>query len=441
MMLNRNISRSRGQVVIFAVFGLVLYLVLGITWVVGQEPSRPTETRDPKSFGAVCDGTHDDTRALQDTIIKASTDPHAPVRVVIPNNCVSGPLKIGSNQWIEFAEGATLRALPGSFTTLTSSFLTMAGQHNVTIKGNHATLLMNRDEYRDGEWRAGVLIYQSTNVQIDNLKVVGAAGDGFTIKGVVTPDNIKLIDVAADHCARNGISIISGRNVLIQRALLTYTGPNGRGTAAHGPWAGLDVEPNGVAGEVLENIRLEDLHTISNDGAGLQFTIHSMPEVTITVSGLHSENDGRRTQAGGLYYGGILFGTGGGNPVAPVKGQILIEGTTISTPNGSGVLWSNWSANEPLIILRNTRIHNPGAQTTNINRCGLYYNVHDSSFGSKYAPGAHLNVQVDGLVVSDDNNRLIRAVWFEGDAGHPLKVTVNNVQEEGREARVQVKVR
>ncbi|MGH3056294.1 MAG: hypothetical protein ACRDL7_15075 [Gaiellaceae bacterium] len=126
----------------------------------------------------------------------------------------------------------------------------------------------------------------------------------------------------------------------------------------------------------------------------------------------------------------------------PVKGQILIEGSTITSPNGSGVLWSNWSANEPLIVLRNTKIHNPGAQTTNINRCGLYYNVRDNSFGAKYAPGAHLNVQVDGLVVSDDDKRVVRAVWFEGDAGHPLKATVNNVQEEGgREARIQFKLK
>ncbi|MGH3056293.1 MAG: hypothetical protein ACRDL7_15070, partial [Gaiellaceae bacterium] len=108
---------------------------------------------------------------------------------------------------------------------------------------------------------------------------------GFTIKGVQTPDNIRLIDVAADSCARNGISIISGRNVLIQRAVLTRTGPNGKGAGRHGPWAGIDIEPNGVAGEVLENIRLEDVHTSSNGGAGLQFTIHSMPEVSITVSG------------------------------------------------------------------------------------------------------------------------------------------------------------
>ena len=75
-----------------------------------------------------------------------------------------------------------------------------------------------------------------------------------------------------------------------------------------------------------------------------------------------------------------------------------------------------------------------------MNRCGLYFNATDMSFGSKYTAGDQLNVSIDGLTVEDGNKRLIRAVWFEGDPNHPVRVTVKNVREEGGAApRVKVK--
>jgi polygalacturonase len=449
MSLIGRLSDSPRKTASLAVPMIILAMLSGLAapGALAQAPSRGPGNLNVKSFGAVCDGAHDDTRGIQSALDTARKNPDAnpAPRVMIPDNCVSGPLTIGSNQWIEFDEGATLRALPGAFPKPTNSFLTMAGQHDVTIKGHHATVAMNRNEYTDGEWRHGVLIYQSKNVQIDDLKVTGAGGDGFAIAAndPVTPENISLINVAADSCTRNGIAVISGRNITIKGATLTNTSPNGRGSGTRGPWAGLDIEPNGVHGDTLQNIAIQDLHTSGNHGAGLQFTIHGMEdEVTINVSGLRSVNDGRRNVGGGLYYGGILFATGGGNPPTPLRGQILIEDTTIESPNGSGVLWRDWSANEPKTVIRNITIHNPGAQTSNMNRCGLYYNVRDTSFGAKYASGSHLNVEVDGVVVKDDRNRVIRAVWFEGDPGHPLQATVNNVRDEASPTpRMQIKLR
>lgn len=409
-----------------------------------QGPAEPAESRNVKEFGAQCNGIHDDTHSILDALAAARKDAttHPTMRVIIPDNCVSGPLVIGSEQWVEFEEGATLRALRGAFPNKTTPFIAISGQHDVTIKGHHATIAMNRDEYTDGEWRAGVFIYKSKNVWIDTLKVNGAGGDGFTITGTPqTPENVSLVDVSANECARNGISIISGRNITVTRATVTNTYPNGRGSGNNGPWAGLDVEPNGEPGEVLDNIKLEDLRTAGNGGAGLQFTLHEMRSTTITVSNFHSDHDGRHNHGIGLYYGGILFATGGSNPKSAVEGQILIDGATIVGSGGSGVLWREWSANQPKTILRNITIDTPGAQTGNMNRCGLYYNVRDNAFGSKYASGAHLNVEVDGLLVKDGNKRLIRAVWFEGDAMHPLRVNVKNVREGNITPRVQVKER
>jgi hypothetical protein len=405
--------------------------------------AEPTESRNVKSFGAVCNGTHDDTSQLRAALLAtaAKTDASAPIKLVIPNDCVSGPLDLGSNQWIEFEQGAVLHALKGGFPGKGDVFLGIRAKHNVTIKGNHATLVMNRDEYHDGEWRAGVLIYQSKDVQIEDLRIVGAGGDGFTVSGPPTPENISLIDVATENCSRNGISLISGKNVIIRNAILQGTFPNGRGAGTNGPWAGIDVEPNGKAGEALEDISIENVTTEANGGAGLQFTLHELPHVSIHVSNLHSQHDGRHNHGVGLYYGGILFQSGV-MPRSPTQGQILIEGTTIDSPEGSGILWRGWSANQAKTILRNTTIRNPGAQTGNINRCGLYFNANDHSFGMKYEPGSHLNVDVDGLVVRDEHKRLVRAVWLEGDPSHPVQARLNNVQEEGNpRARVQLKER
>jgi len=423
------------------------FLVLGsgsISSAIAQD-AQPSKSVNVKSFGAVCDGVNDDTHSIVAALVAARKDAttQPTTSVIIPDNCVSGPLALGSEQWVEFSEGATLHALRGGFPNKVTPFIAISGSHNVTIKGHHATIAMNREEYREGEWRAGVFVYKAKNVWIDGLKVTGAGGDGFTIVGAPeTPENVSLVDVAADECTRNGISIISGRNITVTHATLTNTYPNGRGSGDHGPWSGVDIEPNGVPGEVLENVKLQDIHTSGNGGAGISFTLHDMSSETVTVSDFHSEHDGRHNHGVGLYYGGILFDAGARNPRSPVQGQILIEEATIAGSGGSGVLWRDWSANQPRTVLRNITIENPGAQTGNMNRCGLYYNVKDDSFATKYSVGAHLNVEIDGLVVKDENRRLIRAVWLEGDSAHPLQIKVANVRDEGfTTARVQVKER
>jgi hypothetical protein len=429
-------SRRRDGLAVIIFFGLILASLPSAA----QGNPRPSASKNVKAFGAVCNGSHDDSRAIQDAL--SSGGQGGQVAIVIPDNCVSGPLSVSSNQWIEFDQGATLHLLPGSLTNKTTPFLAISGKHDVTIKGNHSSLAMNRDEYTSGEWRAGVFIYESKNVYIEGLNVSGADGDGFTITGIPVPENITLADVKADMCIRNGISIISGRNIAIHGAVLTKTNPNGRGAGNNGPWAGLDIEPNGVPGDELKDIDISDVQTSNNGGAGLQFTLHDLPTVSINVKNFHSTADGQNGHGNGLYYGGILFDSGGRNPKAPIQGQIVIEGATVASSNGSGILWRDWSSNQPLTILRNTTVQNPGAQTGNMNRCGLYYNAKDSSFGTKYSPGEHLNIEVDGLVVKNDNGRLIRSVWFEGDAQHPLKAKVNNVQEVGSSTpRVQLKLR
>jgi len=439
--MNCTVTEHLGTYLKASVFPILL--VFCFSSAVALPTPEPTESRNVKSFGAVCNGVHDDTSDFRTALVAtaAKNDATAPIKLVIPNGCVSGPLDLGSNQWIEFEEGAVLHALKGGFPGKGDVFLGIRAKHNVTIQGHHATLAMNRDEYTDGEWRAGVLILQSKDVQINDLKVVGAGGDGFTVTGPPSPENVSLIGVATEGCVRNGISLISGSNVVIRDAILKGSFPNGRGAGTNGPWAGIDVEPNGKPGESLENISIENVTTNSNGGAGLQFTLHELPHVSIHVSNLHSERDGVHNHGVGLYYGGILFQSAV-MPRSPTQGQILIEGTTIDSSEGSGILWRGWSANQAKTVLRNTTIRNPGAQTGNINRCGLYFNANDHSFGMKYEPGTHLNVEVDGLVVRDENRRLIRAVWLEGDQSHPVQAHLNNVREEGNpRARVQLKER
>jgi hypothetical protein len=396
---------------------------------------QPSATRNVKDGGAVCDGQHDDTHAIQ-AVLSAShaKSPGGTItRVMIPDNCVSGHVAIGSDSWIEFAEGATLHALPGGLPKDSDSLLYMTGQ-NITIKGHNATIAMNRDEYTSGEGRAGVYIGQgSKNITIDDLKVTGAGGDGFTVAGIPAPDNVQLINVSADRCQRNGISIITGTNIKVQHATLTNTSPNGHGAATRGPYAGIDVEPNGVRGETLDGITLQDIHTAHNAGAGLQFALHVLPQVNITVSGLHSDHDGE-AGGNGLHYGGIFF-IHGEVPPNPVPGKIHIENVQITSPGGSGILWRNWHGNSVPITLRNVTIDNPGSVGSgNMNKCGLYYNVGDNSYGSKYPPGKQLNATIEGLTVRDDHNRMIRSVWLQGDAGHPLQVSVKGVNEETKPA-------
>src|SRR5690606_16040148 len=97
------------------------------------------------------------------------------------------------------------------------------------VKVNNAYLIGDKDKHlgTKGEWGMGINILSSSNVNIINPKIKKTWGDGIYIgelslakqknikKKSFTNTNINIKEGSIDDCLRNGISIISGVNILV----------------------------------------------------------------------------------------------------------------------------------------------------------------------------------------------------------------------------------
>ncbi|MCR5380146.1 MAG: right-handed parallel beta-helix repeat-containing protein [Lentisphaeria bacterium] len=187
-------------------------------------------------------------------------------------------LLLVSNQEIVFEEGVELLAKKGCFKGRTDCMLRLRNIQNVTLRGEGkgATVKMRKAdyhtaEYEKAEWRHCVSILSSQNLKILNLNMVESGGDGIYL-GIATqnswPENIVIKDVVCDGNNRQGISVISGVNVLVENVKMINT----KGTA---PEAGIDFEPN-RANEPIRNFVMRNCETRNNAGAGYEMYLPNM---------------------------------------------------------------------------------------------------------------------------------------------------------------------
>ncbi len=216
--------------------------------------SGPASPGDSVAEAVRC-GAPDDTAAIQ-TILNTRRFAR-----FAPGVCVVGPLFVRSDTVIELAPATVLQTRPGYAEG--QSLLTIADAANVTIRGHGGALAMNRAEYTSGEQRYALIIQGSSNVSVEQLTASGAGGDGFYIgAGATHPysENVELRHCVADHNRRNGLSIVSGKNVLID-------GGEFRETQGTMPEAGIDVEPD-EPWQRAENIRIRGVLTRHSRGGG-----------------------------------------------------------------------------------------------------------------------------------------------------------------------------
>ena len=140
---------------------------------------------------------------------------------------------------IVFAPGVKLLAMVDEFHGPDDSLLTLRGVSNVTLDGNGAVLQMRRDDYASpprgtcphcrpyskAEWRMGIMIIDSEDILIRNMSVKESGGDGMYIAGISSPGvrNLHIQDVVLDQNYRQGISIISAVNLLVERTQFRNT--------------------------------------------------------------------------------------------------------------------------------------------------------------------------------------------------------------------------
>lgn len=159
-----------------------------------------------------------------------------------------------------------------------------------------------------GEQRHNIRITNASNIQINGLKVIGGGGDGVYIGYPELnkhPENIFLNNIHCINNRRNGISVVSGKNIII-------TDPVCEDINQTLPMAGIDIEPNDEATAVLENVRIINPVT-KNCHKGILF-----------ILGSYVKNAPKKTD--------II-----------ISGHISIGDTWGFAPNGSGSnsIWNN----------------------------------------------------------------------------------------------------
>ena len=248
---------------------------------------------DARAQGAAGDGLTDDTKALQRAIDQASATGGV---VVVPDgvylvDAVKG-VRLKSGVVLKLSENAVIKAAPNG--SANYSILRIENASNVAVIGG--VLLGERYQHQgaSGEWGMGISLAAATNIIIKNVVSKDNWGDGFYIGG--NSKNVQFCSVVADGNRRQGMSIISGENILV-------TGSSFMNTKGTAPQAGIDIEPD--QGDSVRGVRIANSKFLNNSGAGVASYVapgnkrQSITDIVIENSILMKNGAG----------GGVVFNT------------------------------------------------------------------------------------------------------------------------------------
>lgn len=123
---------------------------------------------------------------------------------------------------------------------------------------------------KEGQWGMGIWIKHSNDINIYTPVVSQCWGDGVYIGNEKnkTSSNINIYNAFLDDNRRNGLSITSGKHILIKNPLISNT--NG-----HNPRSGIDIEPN-TNKDVIENISIDSPITYNNAMHGIVVSVGNL---------------------------------------------------------------------------------------------------------------------------------------------------------------------
>lgn len=319
-------------------------------------------------------------------------------------------LLLVSNQEIVFEEGVELLAKKGCFKGKTDCMLRLRNIQNVTLRGEGkgATVKMRKAdyhtaEYEKAEWRHCVSILSSQNLKILNLNMVESGGDGIYL-GIATqnswPENIVIKDVVCDGNNRQGISVISGVNVLLENVKMINT----KGTA---PEAGIDFEPN-RANEPIRNFVMRNCETRNNAGAGYEMYLPNMATaigpLEITFENCVAVGDKRSPF--------VLITRSG--PGKTLDGQITVRNCEFRDAGGC-VSLRGTSPRGYKTLFENVKIHNCGKGSEKHSAILVDFHPEDKE------PAG--NIEFRNVIVEDDVERPVFRFIDGGYEGGLEKIT------------------
>ncbi|KYG59421.1 cell wall-binding repeat-containing protein [Planococcus maritimus] len=245
-----------------------------------------------KNFGSIPNDKIDDTQSIQNAIDSQSENGGGIVYFEEGEYQVDAmqSINLKDNITLEFEVGTILKAIPNSAERY--EIMKIHDVKNVELKGE-AKIVGDRTEHlgSSGEWGFGISIRGSRNILIKDINLSDMWGDGVYIGNTSKQnysEDIKITNVTMNNNRRQGITIVSAKNLEIVDVVITNT----NGTS---PQCGIDIEPNNPT-QFLENIKIINLKTDNNEGSGLKFYFENFKfnenPISIFVDSISNIKDG-----------------------------------------------------------------------------------------------------------------------------------------------------
>lgn len=252
--------------------------------------AKVSESVSVKDFGALGNGTTNDTAAFELALASGAKDIYVPdgTYLVEPVTTRTDPvlgesvrcaLMMRSNQRLRLSSNATIKQttwLGASTANDDSGWMIMTlGVDNVVIEGGTLQgnwLIGGSYPSRAAGTQHGIHVASSTNVTIKDVTAKGFWGDGITISyygNQANCDNSKNVELLNCYCKnnrRNGMSAVGLDGGAIIGGKYTAT----LGTS---PFAGIDLEPNNVTSIASGQSRVRGVRIVGVETNGNEYGI------------------------------------------------------------------------------------------------------------------------------------------------------------------------
>jgi polygalacturonase len=233
----------------------------------------PTRTRgatvlDVRNFGAIGDGVHNDTAAIQAAINALPADGGT---VYVPGGTylidAVRNLRLRSQMHFQLAPDAKLAAIPNSVDR--SYVLNVYKVSDVEISGGQ--IVGERDQHMGttGEWGHAIMVRGSKRVTVRDIHLSRCWGDGLSIggaaatTGTIPSEDVAVTNIVSTGNRRQAVTIGRSRGVKIYDSELSYT-------SGIKPGCGIDIEPDPDSTSSTSGVRIENCWIHHNAGNGIQ---------------------------------------------------------------------------------------------------------------------------------------------------------------------------
>jgi hypothetical protein len=314
-------------------------------------------------FGIVADGATDQSSLIQSLLNNGNYR-----KLHFPKSNASYRIKsirVSSGRTLTFEEGTIVEGM-GNL-GMTERMIYIYDASDIVIRGYNVTFKDHRNNYTTGQHRHIFSLEGVSNAVIEGISANDSGGDGFYLGGASVKkycENVKLINVQAKNNRRQGISVVSGKNIDIINAIISETNGNA-------PASGIDLEP-GLADHVLEGIRIENPRTFANAGPGIIISPGALAGtgkvIDIVVSN-HIDD--------GSAYGMLVTTVSGILP-----GSINIENPTWKNSKLNAFVARNWGSRACAVEVINPTVINSNANKSTSPTAGAAFLIYRDAIDS-----------------------------------------------------------